>query len=133
MSNPTGKNSVAISGSHNTVSIGHIGDVTINQAPAPKLELISSEQKHNADGSYTTTLIVGVVSPYSPSRMTIVARAPTITGINIMTDGTGKMSNKQTGIGDGFGVAAVSSQSKRFRLTVNTNAPADILLEPTFE
>jgi hypothetical protein len=130
----SGKNSPNITAGGN-VTIGHIGDVTINQAPAPKLELIESIRKQNADGTFDSQFVVGVISPYPPSRMEIVARAPGVLGINIMADGTGTLSNKTVDVAKdaSYGIVAISSMNKRFRLTVKTKSASDISLESAFE
>jgi hypothetical protein len=130
----SGKNSPTISAGGN-VTIGHIGDITINQAPAPKLELIDSARTQNSDGTFDSHFILRVVSPYPPSRMQIVARAPGVLAVNIMADGTGSLSNKSTGVAkdESYGVVALSSMNKRFRLTVKTKSASDISLESAFE
>jgi hypothetical protein len=117
------------------VTIEHIGDVTINQAPAPRLELIQSTRAQSIDGTFESQFIVGVVSLYPPSRMQIIARAPGVLAINITPDGTGFMSNKSTSVAkdESYGAVAVSSMNKRFRLTVKTKSAANIALESAFE
>jgi hypothetical protein len=72
-----GKNSPNITVGGN-VTIGHIGDVNINQAPAPELKIVGERMVENK--KYVT---VAVVSPYAPGQLILSAEGDGVTGGDI--------------------------------------------------
>jgi hypothetical protein len=69
------RNTVDVIGDHNDVRIGHVGDVHINHAPEPELQIVSNIDKVNDDGSHTRVIRLRVLAPYVPGRLQIEANA----------------------------------------------------------
>jgi hypothetical protein len=66
------KNSPNITAGGN-ITIGNIGDTTVNQAPKPELKFGGSRTQKNPDGTYTATLEAEIVSPYPPATLLVEA------------------------------------------------------------
>jgi hypothetical protein len=128
--NPMGKNSVVISGSNNTVSIGHIGDVNV---PGPQLTLGSSQVTKNPDGTFTAVFDAQVVAPYTPGSMRVEAWAPGITQMNIAPQRTGPFIGGHSGLRPDHAFATVMSPFGQYKVYVRTKDPTNIELRYAFE
>jgi len=82
------KNSPTINAGGN-VTIGHIGDVTINQAPAPEIRIGETKSTQNSDGTFTETVILNIAAPYPVGQIYIEAWAPEIIDFEVGPNRTG--------------------------------------------
>jgi hypothetical protein len=60
------RNTIDVTGDNNSVQVGHLGDVNINQAPEPDLKIVSNSDQTNPDGTHTKVIRLQVVAPYPP-------------------------------------------------------------------
>jgi hypothetical protein len=87
-----GKNSPNISAGGN-VTIGHIGDVTINQANQPELKLLEQTESVDADGRHLTVFTIEIVSQVTTSFLAIEILAEGLLSAHIMPPPVGGVSS----------------------------------------
>jgi len=129
----SGKNSVSVSGSNNSVSIGHIGDVTINQAPQPELRISAAESSKNEDGTYTMSAEVEVVSPYPPGSLRLEAWAPGIVSLGAAPQRTGMSMTGHSGVRPDHAFTTLMQPFGKYVITVRTAAPTNVDLRYDFD
>lgn len=127
-----GKNVVNIPGSNNTVSIGHIGDVTINQAPAPQLILSAVQRMQNPDGSVLTVIEASVIAPYPPAGLELEAWGPGIIEFNAQQQRPGMQMTGWTGVREDHAFTSVQSPSGRYRLNIRTKTATNVEIRYKF-
>ena len=125
-----GKNSVTISGSNNTVSIGHIGDVNV---PGPELRLSAAEGKQNQDGAFVAVFDAQVVAPYTPGSMQIEAWAPNIVKLDVAPQRTGMVMFGHSGVRPDHAFSTVMSPFGQYKIYVTTKQPTNIEIRYSFD
>jgi hypothetical protein len=126
-----GKNSPTISAGGN-VSIGHVGDVNINAAPAPQLKLIGERLVPNADGTVARYITVQVVSPYPPNQLVLSAEANDLVtaDLNPLDMGMVQYGHRQDGNKYTF---FIQSPAGRYDVGVHTKKDTPVRVDFSFK
>jgi hypothetical protein len=129
----SGKNSPNIIAGGN-VTIGHIGDITIDQAPQPQFRLVSiGETIKNPDGTFTATAEAEVISPYPPGNMRLEAWAPGILRLNVIPQRSGMSQQGHSGLRSDHAFTTLMQPFGKYRITVQTKDAAKIELKYGFD
>jgi len=130
---PSGKNVVSIPGSNNQVTISHIGDVT-NQAPKPELKVLSPvNTEENADGTYTLTHEVEIVSPYPPGRLQLEAWASGILSLHATPRRAGMTMFGPSGTRPDHAFTTVLQPSGKYLIVVKVKKPTNVDIRYSFD
>lgn len=129
---PINKNSPNISAGGN-VTIGHIGDTTINQAPKPDLRFGGSKSVRNADGSFTVTIEFDVISPYPPASLLVEVWAPGIKSFEIVPQRTGGVFGGPSGVRMDHAFSTIMQPFGRNLLVVNLKELAKLDVRYDFD
>ena len=127
------KNSISIEGSNNQVTVGHIGDVTINQAPRPKLELSAAKVERNEGGTYSVTSEAEIVSPYPPGSLRLEAWAPGIISLDASPQRTGIVMMGHTGVRADFAFTTLMQPFGQYLITVRVSELTNVELKYEFD
>lgn len=127
------KNTVEVSGTSNTVSIGHIGDVTINEAPAPELQLGKPEAKSLPDGTQMIRIPAEVVAPYTPGSLRVEAWAPGLVKMDVIAQRTGMQMLGHCGTRENHAFATVMQPFGRYAIKLQMRELADIEIRYDFD
>ena len=130
---PSEKNSISIEGSNNQVTVGHIGDVTINQAPRPKLELSAAKVERNEDGTYSVTSEAEIVSPYPPGSLRLEAWASGIIDLEAIPQRTGIIITGHTGVWADFAFTTLMQPFGKYLIVVRVSEPTNVELKYEFD
>jgi hypothetical protein len=128
-----GKNTISIGGSNNQVTIGHIGDVTINQAPRPELKLSAAKVLKNEDGTYNVTSEAEIVSPYPPGSLRLEAWAPGIISLEAIPQRTGISMTGHSGVRPDFAFTTLMQPFGKYHIVVRVKEPTNIDLKYDFD
>jgi hypothetical protein len=126
------KNSPTISAGGN-VTIGHIGDVTINQAPQPELKLGPQKAGKNADGTFALTVEAEVISPYPPGSMRLEAWAPGIMELQAVPQRSGMSMTGHSGVRPEYAFTTLMQPFGKYLIVVRTKEAANIDLKYDFD
>ena len=107
--------------SHN--QSGGITAHTVNQAPEPELRCGQLVNQRNADGSYTVTCTLDVISPYPPAELRLQVEAAGLVSLDVNSHRTGTSMIGHSGMRDGWGFTSVISPSGRYTLSVIAAEP----------
>jgi hypothetical protein len=127
------KNSITISGSNNSVTIGHIGDVTITSTPKPELRLGDAKVTQAQDGTYVTGIRADVIAPYTPGSLSIEAWAAGILGVSAVPQRTGSNMVGHTGVRPDFAFTTVMSPFGEYIIYVKTRSETNVQIKYRFE
>jgi hypothetical protein len=127
-----GKNSPAISAGGN-ITIGHIGDTIVNQAPKPELKLGASKSQKNPDGTYTVSIEAEIVSPYPPSSLLLEAWGVGIVSFEAVPQRTGMQMTGHTGIRPDHAFTTLMQPFGKYLFIAQTKEPINIELRYDFD
>lgn len=130
MPSPAGKNNVVISGSNNTVSIGHIGDVSV---PGPELRLSSAQGTQSPDGSFVAVFDAQIVAPYTPGSLRVEAWAPGITKLDVAPQRTGMAMFGHSGVRADHAFSTVMNPFGLYKIYVTTKEPTNVEIRYGFD
>lgn len=68
-------------------------NTTINQAPAPTVQILETVDQRRGDGTYGKNIHIRVVSPYPAKKLVVGVRSPDVTSVDIVPAGGGVMFN----------------------------------------
>jgi hypothetical protein len=126
----TGKNSLTITGSNNTVTVDHIGDVNV---PGPELKLSATHGKQESDGSFAAVFDVQIVAPYTPGSLRIEAWAPGITRLDVVPQRTGAAIFGHSGVRPDHAFSTVMQPFGHYKIYVLTKAPTNVEIRYLFD
>jgi hypothetical protein len=126
------KNSPNISAGGN-VTIGHIGDMTINQAPQPELKLSGTKSLKNPDGTFSLTTEAEIVSPYPPGSLRLEAWAPSILSFDAIPQRVGMSMTGHSGLRLDHAFTTLMQPHGKYLVVVRTKEPANIDLRYDFD
>jgi hypothetical protein len=129
-----GKNSPTISAGGN-VTIGHIGDVTINQASQPQLRLLDQKDYTQPDGTHATVFTIEIVAQLTPAFLAIDLIADGILNANILppsVNGVSTIMLRNKRISSTGYHAELTSPRGRYIVTVQTKGQTPVKLTYQF-
>lgn len=121
---------INVIGDNNVVSQNQSGGITartvINQAPVPQLKRIRLSRAQNPDGTYTTTDVIEVISPFPVQSLDIEAHAPDILDLEVGAQRAGVMNTGHAGKREGFNFTSVQNPIGQYRIIVKTAGATDV-------
>jgi hypothetical protein len=124
-----GKNSVAISGSDNTVSIGHIAGAAI---PGAELILSNAVRKRDHDGSFLSIFDAQVVTPYTLGSLRLEAWASGIETFTVVAQPIGMSTGDNRGMRPDYAFTTVMNPLGQYKIFVVTAGPTDVEIRYAF-
>ena len=124
------------SASSNVVSVNQTGGITahtvINRAAEPQIKDLGGTQTVNTDGTFTTSVLVEVVSPYPPASLWIAARAPEILSFDVVPQRIGGARFGHSGKRADHSFTTIESPSGQYKLIVRTARKVKVEFDAEF-
>lgn len=105
----------------------------INQAPEPELKMISQSRAPNSDGSFTSSVMVEVVAPYTPGNLTIEAYASGIQSLEVRPQSAGLYAEGHSGLRQDMAFTNISGPHGKYLIVVTTKQLADVRVDWSFK
>jgi hypothetical protein len=123
------RNVFSITGSHNTVSNVHVGNVNV---PEARLQLEDGRGTANADGTYTTIIPAQIIAPYVPGSLRIEAWAEGIISMEVIAQRSGMQMGGHCGTRPDHAFYTVMNPFGQYHIQVQTREPVNLEIRHRF-